>query len=1435
MQKRLKDLLRTLVPELRHILLGRYDAAGQWIRGDLDRELERLGVAPDGTITPLDALANPTPDERRARGVAEAQLDGLPAEARPAARREIVERAAYSWINRMIALRAMEARGLSDDTLRANPAYDGLSEALYILRQTQPERAAGADGGWWAVVEDACRAQAAALPGLFDLDDPNTALRPSTPALLNCANLIGGGLPGYLADESDAAFRDPDAIGWAYQFYQEEAKARTYAKLSSGGKVETRAEIAAVTQLFTEPYMVQWLLQNSLGRTYHEIYPDSRLPETWAYYIRPAEESGAAAADRPFTSLDDLTLIDPCMGGGHFLREAFDMLVAMYREQYPEMRAREVADRILGHHLHGIDIDPRAAQLAALTLYLRAWELVRDERRTRRLPGAGTYTPAALNLATTPTGLTPGALERHLGRHPEDQVFEPLLRGVFAALEQAPILGSLLRPAEHLDEAIRAFQRRSKGQYGLMPEDQALNRLLEELGRHDAAELKRVLLERVTRGFAADARSTGDVGSVIFGREAREGIQLLRLLGQRYVVTATNPPYMDVGNLHARVRNYLEAFYSTGKRNLYSTFILWCLDQTLSKGYVACVAPQSYLFDTEYLGLRERIVQETSIMAVASLGRHAFSEVDPPANPLLASYKLELPGNAHRIKGIRIAGSRPSDEQADLLRRTVRGDKTGLMSESLQVAFASIPGKPVAFWLSPAMLQLFRGSEKLGDLAMVREGLGTREDRRFIRFHWEVACKAPALEGPGEKGRWVECAKAGGYKKWTGLRWYSVDWEYNGARIRNFPKSCVRNEHFYFRPGLTYSIMGRRKLGVRMLPDGIFNDRAPSIFLLEPSSTDLHAVLALCNTYLASYLLRVLTQSNQFRPGYLTRLPISTDAFSRLGAPGLFAFQLKQALLRQDCTERDFEPCPASFLTEVASHGLSRGQALERIACHLHFIEALIERTTMSEHHLGESDIEVVFAETDTPSGWHPIVANYETVPELPFDIDLPLTVERMYGHLELHRHIHVTEEELSQLKSNLRINYEAGPGVKPEEIEEVEPEQESNDEQSVPGAYIPIPTETFLEELSRKVQIHPISVYRLLEELRTEGVRCKPEEQRILEDRLSVLVLRHLGHRWPRQIEAGEPVPAWADADGIIPLTRGTGDTPLAKRVEARLRAEEGDLGLQQTEALLHELTGQNLETWLAKSFFSRHVRQFKHRPVAWHLASTPQAAPTGAGVRRRKANRPPAFECLLYYHACAGDVLARIRTHYVETLLQAERRQADQARKKGNETAAALAAGRIYELEEFAGRLRRVEEEGFSCPDLDGWIESEPLDRWSGDGVFPPASRAELLANERAWHVDINDGVRANIAPLQAAGLLAARVLNAKDVPKAIADRARWRSDERRWVREGVLPRCGWMDEDVPESPAWTARAPEREAERLRLEEKRTAALARVQAGPD
>jgi len=1405
MLKRHKDYLRAVVAELRHVLAGYANGSGAWQRGDLDREMERLGIAPDGAITPLDALPSPTDAERRARYVADAQLASLQNSERIAARTELVERAAYSWINRLLALWVMEARGLIDETLRSNPEYGGVSEALYILRSQAPDRAAGPDGGWWAVVEDACAAQSATLPGLFDPRDPVVALRPSTPALLRCVALVGNVLPGYTVEEVEAAFADPDAIGWAYQFYQEEAKARTYAKLFSGGKAETRAEIASATQLFTERYMVQWLLQNSLGRSYHEAYPDSRLPATWAYYVQRSHEDRRQTPS--IKLLSELTVMDPCMGSGHFLREAFDMLVAMYREQEPQLATAQIADRILSYHIYGVDIDPRAAQLAALSLCLRAWELIQDEHRAQERLGLVAYKPPAMNLATTPSGLSAGALERHLRRHPGDSVFKPLLEGIFAALENADLLGSLLQPGAQLDAAIVKLQQPHTIDMDFDADQAELRRTITDLAGRDSAGLKTRLLDRVAASFAAEVGSA-DVVADLFGREAQIGALLLQLLDRSYAIVATNPPFMGSKNMNGQVKQHVESCYPAGRRDLYAAFILRSLELCSPGGRIAMVTMNKWLLGHSYVEIRSGggrfagILRESQIEVLCDLGSRAFS----PDNHLHDGVQVALfsilktaPSTDHDIMALRIVAPRSPDEKHKLM----LARPAEITSYPRQLAFLEIIDAPIMYYLGYELLTALTSGRKLGDTADLRTGLQTSDNRRFTRCFWEVT----------NENRWLPYAKGGGYCKWAGLEWLCFDWEHNGRRLKSFPASVLRAQEFYFRDGLTYTPVTGGALGIRRLHGSAFDVKGASLFSKseEACLTELAACL---NTHVCSYFTRAISRSMELHVGYLAQVPIPRS-LKMLSEAGRLAESLKSRLVSALPTERTY------------SGSLTLGEEYATAAL-LHAVEGTVERDVCAAYGLSDSAVQTIMDETGCPAGWHPTLDGYDSLPDSMIALYPSARAQAVVQAPGVRGRDTLSIDVLAQLKTRLRALVESGPGTKVGSYEEVANEEgePEDDEDARSASHTPVPAETFVEDLSIQLRVHPVSIYNLLIRLRAEGIRCKPEEQRLLEDRLSVMLLRLLGHRWPKQIEAGEPVPEWADSDGIIPITAGTGGPTVAERLRERLRAEEGDLGAQRTEALLQELVGLSLDEWVRRQFFPRHVRQFKYRPIAWHLSSVPRG---GAG-RRRGARRQLAFECLLYYHACGGDALARLRSLYLQPLILVEQRRAEDARRVGDETAAALAAERIAELESFAAKLRRVDEEGFACPELDELMAVEPLDRWSGDGRQVPPDREELLRSERAWHVDINDGVRVNIAPLQLAGVLASDVLKTADARKAIADRAHWRADERRWVREGKLPRCGWMGEDVPESPRWRELAPQREAERRKLEEKRKAAPERL-----
>jgi hypothetical protein len=495
-----------------------------------------------------------------------------------------------------------------------------------------------------------------------------------------------------------------------------------------------------------------------------------------------------------------------------------------------------------------------------------------------------------------------------------------------------------------------------------------------------------------------------------------------------------------------------------------------------------------------------------------------------------------------------------------------------------------------------------------------------------------------------------------------------------------------------------------------------------------------------------------------------------------------------------------------------ASDSLSKAWDMEEATTHavaavLHTLEGFSEREVFAAYGIEGEDLGVVLDETGTPAGWHPLVAGYDTPPPLPegLSVSEDLLSKALCGVTR----VTMDNAELGALKARLRAYYEAGPGAKREEVEdtlEVEEREDEEDDKDLLGARIEIPHETFLEELSRKLEIHPISVYWLLEELRKEGARCLPEERHLLRDRMTVLVLRLFGHRWPRDVEAGVPVPEWADRDGIIPLVEGTGEKTLLDLVRERMADAMGERDAHAFEQAFKDVMGTDLGEWLRRAFIEEHAKQFRNRPVVWVLASGATGTGGKSNKGKKKATKGQAggggFACMVYYHALDRDLLAKIRTRYLRPIVQRREFELAEARKKAaaNDAPARAEAERLEgildELRGFEAGLQDVEAKGFWAPDLGAAIKREPLDRfaarWEGDP--PPPDHEAFVRQEQAYDPDLNDGVRVNIAPLQGANLLAVPVLPAKDVKEAVADRARWRAEERRLCREGKLPRPGW-----------------------------------------
>ncbi len=1402
MEPRLKGCLKAIVLELRRELEGSYDAQGNWQPGDLERRLAAIGVRKDRAPVPIDELPHLSKEDREARRVLDAFLKsrakaGLD---RAEAVEEFVRQAAYTWANRLLALRCMEARGLIDEVILQKKAYGGRSLQHNRLAKKTPERCSGEDEGLFATLFDEFERRAKELPLLFSPKAPEVALRPSVPAIKRCVGLLSGTTtPKGQEPATDEVFTAPDALGWAYQYWNTDEKDRVFEKIRTGkgAKIEG-ADIIPATCIYTEPYIVKFLVQNSLGALWMGMRPGSKLAEGWDYYVHDADRAPVQKK-----SVRDITFLDPACGSGHFLIEAFDLFYAMYEEEGEITAPADICAAILERNLYGIDIDERAVQIAALALVMKAKEKAPD------------FVPRRVNLVATNIRLPAEKdhLDVFLRKHPDDAELKPALLTIFESLAHADELGSLLQIEEPVDRELKHLRGK-------------LGKQLTFTGpktEEDWKTWKTGVIERLRQHFEVEKQGP-DLIAALFGEAGAKGLSLVDVLARRYDVVAANPPYMGSKNMGLTVKKHVERHFPAGKRDLYAAFILRCIELASDSGRVAMVTQQSWMFLRSFAELRvvddERrrskpgILQATTIEALAHLGPHAFAEIGGEVvNTALFVFARTEPRPEHRLTAFRLVGPNSPEEKEGLLKSVLQGAAPGVLFRPLQVRFLTIPLAPLCYWLRERCFELLAG-RTLGEGAKIVQQIITADNTRFLRFIWEWL--------PGGN-RWLGYLKAGGYRRWTGFEQMVLDWRGDGSALKN----SIVEKYEYLKgnwgwlikedtfgvPGWTYTLMARGCVAVRRLDRHSVCDSASPTLAPEGDPRGVGAIL---NCRLASYMLRTLSTDLKFRESYVSRVPLPDRIPTSLGAFESTCIALKRQLVAHDPTERSFGG--------IAVRGGSLAQAwrslsdeAEAIAAVLHTLEGLSEREVFAAYGVAGEDLKAVLDETGTPAGWFPLIAGYDAIPELPSGLEVP---RELLAPLAQEPRRRLAASDLADLKRRLRTLYEVGPGAKAEgdEADAAEGDDDENDA-AVSGARIPIPAETFIEELSQKIEIHPISVYWLLRELREkDGVVCGPELERFVEDYVSVTVLRLLGHRWPREQEAGQGVPEGADPDGIVPLTEGTAESTMLARMRDRFAADFGAERASAIEREFEAIVGKPLGAWLASDFFRRHISQFRKRPIAWQLTSA-----SGNSERRRgraAARNTPVFSCLIYYHRLDADLLPKLRSHYVAPLrsrLQTELAGLEKIRERtaDQDTQRVELEAKIEELKAFDARIEEVISRGFDCTTLVQVTAKEPVDKWtSRDGrAAHPSTREAFLEQERRYAPDLNDGVRVNIAPLQRAGLLAADVLASKDVEKAISDRAEWRADERRWCREGKLPRPGW----------WSAEGATKATSRARSEGRR------------
>lgn len=750
-----------------------------------------------------------------------------------AGRDAVADKVAYTWFNRIIALRFMDANGytgigvVSPQRAHASgqpevlaDAKRGIVDAAVVTNKRTIEaitalldgtrRSDDPQGEAYALLlTEYCRHWNRSMPFMFEREGDYTELL--IPANLLADDSVLARSTAVLTEE---VCEDVEVIGWLYQFYISERKAEVFA----GFRISKKAgadEIPAATQLFTPHWIVRYLVENSLGRLWMLNRPGSRLVNHMDYYVEPV---GDESDYLKIASPKELKIIDPACGSGHMLTYAFDLMYAIYEEEgYAPV---EIPALILGNNLHGLEIDSRAGALAAFALAMKA-------RAKQRTFFSEKVEPSVCVL--DPIFFTPDELD-YLRTTGGDKREEEEFWNQFA---DADILGSMIRPDQQLTARL-ALHVEAFGGDGDILESETL------------ARAQRVVLQS-------------------------------RALGGGYHVVVANPPYMGNKSMGPVLAEFGKASYPLSKSDLYAMFLERSLEFARVSGYAALVAMQSWMFLSTYAGLRESIFADGAIATLAHLGAGAFDTI---TGEIVQTAAVVLERGARpKQRGVFLdaTAGRTEAAKSSTLLSLVAGRSSGGRYEADVADFAMVPGRPVAYWLSVAARELFAQHEPLGDALQITGGMTTGDNDRFLRRWFEVsqsrschsARSAPDAIESGS--RWFPYNKGGGARSWFGNRDFYVNWEDDGREILATGRATPRSRGRYFQESLTYSATGSTSLSIRYSDPGfIFDAKGSSCF---SDNGGLLTSLGYLASSTASYLLRALNPTIEFQTGDLSRLP----------------------------------------------------------------------------------------------------------------------------------------------------------------------------------------------------------------------------------------------------------------------------------------------------------------------------------------------------------------------------------------------------------------------------------------------------------------------------------------------------------------------------------------------------------------------------------
>lgn len=1094
---------------------------------DIARQLRFYGVNEKGFVG-LEELSHLSDEGLQVRrrleeAIEKEKVGGLTVEQ---AIQRYIRHVSFTYLNRLAALRAMEVRGLIKETVMRRPEYGGRSLRERDIVESNPGMTS--DQALKRCLIDAFEEVGEEIKVLFDLKNEYSLIFPEVTTLREVIHLL-------TKEVSEQDWKEDDIIGWIYQYFNDEARQ----EFRKARRKPLADDIPVINQFYTPHWIVKALVDNTLGRLWLEMHPDSKVKEFCTYHV-PLKNGNK----REIKRVREIKVLDPACGSGHFLVYAFDVLYLMYVEDEPDTPPSEIPTLILENNLFGIDIDLRAVQLAALSLYLKA----------------KTYNPSLkvrkMNLVCADVRVSDGKRRQEfLERFKDDPNLQMIFEKLLVDLGYTYEIGSLLKvrqPFEQLFRERKQGQKQTSLSFALTGQTRlsegglaGQTSFLAEASNPDELSLVLIIPKERTieemlqelRKFEQEAFEAQDMSRLLFATEAEKSVGLLALLSEKYDVVLMNPPY---GDMPSKTKEYLQDHYPKTHFDYYAAFIEQAIDLAEDSGYVGALTGRTFMFLKSYQWIREVLLKERAQpQVVFDLG---FGVLDIAMARWAAFTAIKgYFTNTEELIEKNIIFARLTQHADELAKRSAweealkamkEGKRDPIIYQTTLQELSDVPSMPYSYWGSTRLRSLFKihppldkdlaGKPDQIKIANLVVGLQTSEDSRFVRRFYEVF---PASIGHGKK--WAPFLKGRG-------AFYCepdlvVEWSNNGQKLKSFPKASVSGEPYYFKEGLSWpDIVSSLRLNMRVIPDGlIFDNAAQALFPSEEKFK--FSLLALCNSLLFAFLFMLLDPSQHHRRvGYVAKIPVALAALEseRLRSLAHEAYDiLKEWYTGNEVSTLFVKP----WILQVL-HGSNS---------------------------------------VDKPITQHPLAGQFEWS-----NWPSAQEIRSIRGSPES------SLKELAELcvKRQLMLN---------KRIEEIQ--REIDDE--VYRIYGISDEDRALIERELALQ-QGIS----LEEEETEESKAEEAEEAKGVISAEEHVKRLVSYYVKRAIES--------DEDGIVPLNEIFPDN-LVGKVRQQIIADFGRGRLDKIERELEEILGKTLAEWLAQDYFDFHVTLYRRRPIFWQLTS--------------------------------------------------------------------------------------------------------------------------------------------------------------------------------------------------------------------------------------